>query len=475
MPNLMPHQLQMKEFIKNTAYCGVFLPPGMGKTVTTLTALYEAAPAGHILVIGPKDIVRSVWTDEIEKWGFPLQHKSLVIGPRGGKLNRKKRHERYESLFDETPTMYFINQDLIHDLVDFCAKKGGWPFRTIIIDESQGFKNPESRRYKAIKRINQATDRIIELTGTPTPNGLRDLWAQIDIISPYGNALGQTFSEYDARYFKPVSHVNNQPVKWKALPGAETTIHHVVEPIVRSADDGILDIPDILPINNVSIHLDPAEQEAYDTFKEDMVIEYTTTDDNGNVTIDAKNAAVLSGKLLQMASGTLYTGEKDQFIVTNTKKLEHLDYLLRNITDNVIIAYRFRAEKEMIIKEMKKRGHDILAFNASPDHIKRWNNGEIKAMLLQPASSRHGLNLQNGGHTLIWYTLPHSLEYYLQTNKRLHRIGQKEPMMIHHLLVRDTMDERMPSILDGKIDSQQALLDAVVLETKLTTIKEKEK
>lgn len=464
IPNLMPHQLQVKEFIKNTAYCGVFLPPGMGKTISTLTALYEAQPSGHILVIGPKNIVRSVWIDEIEKWKFPLKYKSLIVGPRGGKLSAKKRHERYGLVYEEPPTMYFINQELVPDLVEYCLNKGKWPFNNIIIDESQGFKNPASNRYKAIKKINTSTERIIELTGTPTPNGLRDLWSQIDIISPNGNALGNTFAQYDARYFTPVSHMNNRPIKWRMNKGADQEIHRIVEPIVRSADDSILDIPDILPINDVNIHLDTDEQEAYDTFKQKMVIKYSDTDDNNEIVINASNAAVLSGKLLQMASGTLYTGEKDEFVITNTKKLEYLDYLLRNIEDNVIIAYRFRAEKTIILEELKKRGHDVLAFDGSPKHIKMWNNKQVKNMLLQPASAGHGLNIQQGGHTLVWYTLPHSLEHYAQTNKRLHRIGQKHPVMIHRLLIQNTMDERMPAVLSKKRNTQQALMEAVTLE-----------
>lgn len=482
MPDLLPHQIPVMDYIVQTPSCGIFLNIGGGKTVTTLSALARIRPSGHILVIAPIAIARSVWINEIEKFGFPLRTRSLLVNDNDKPLTRKKRLERYEEILTAPPTMYFINTELIHDLVEWMPIEKDadgnryrvWPFPTVIVEESQGFKNPTSRRFLSLASVRPAVVRMIELTGSPTPQGLLDLWSQVYLLDG-GLALGEKFTDYRAKYFEPkkrrdgsVQMVNGRPVSWTLLPGAEEAIHARVKHLVLSATNTSVHIPRN-PDQIVEVVLPKHVLQTYRAFRRDLVIELASFDPNrpGKFYITAENAAILRGKLLQFASGTLYTGDdhtKDVSVIHN-EKLALLEHIVANNGGNpVLVAYRYKCDQPRIIEHLTKAGFRTEFFDGSRDMVRRWNDRQIPVMLLQPASTSHGINLQEGGSDLVWYSLPDSLEQYQQTIGRLHRIGQQEPVQVYKLLTRDTLDDAQPGLLSRKEITQDALLEAVRVE-----------
>lgn len=599
MPNITLHDYQevVADFATNHPHCGLFLPMGAGKTMTTLEVLNRVMPSGNILVVAPLNIVRSTWLDEIEKWGFNVRTRSLITNPTGGQLSRERRLARYAEAVPGAPTMYFINQELIHDLVeymenrfdaritralyDFVASRVDeevaskmrrafgprddvdvpadlvsflvsvredvrpaeekyfaavdelaemhdllavdhrdapdaktlrkaelavprtekslarrvrmaqgidqalldeivdfprtwgrankvkmhpfvWPFQTVIVDESQGFKNPGSRRFRALKKVRSAIFRLIELSGTPTPQGLLDLWSQVFLLDQ-GLALGKTMTEYKNRWFFPTRYVDNRPVAWEPKDGAKEEIYERIKHLVMSVENTDLHMPDVT-IDDVFVHLDPDEMKAYKEFADTAVLEVVGADGT-EADITADNAAVLSAKLTQFASGTMYTDPaKYEYANIHSKKIEMTDYILRNTPSPTIVAYRFVSDKIRLEMELRALGHDVHVFDGSRQMVHDWNAGKIGVLLLQPASAGHGLNLQDGGHTLIWYTLPVSLEHYLQANARIARQGQTHPVMIHRLLTKGTYDTRLPGMLSKKKIELDDLIEAVKQE-----------
>lgn len=472
MPPLMPHQQVVVDFMVQNPKCGVFLTMGGGKSLCTLTALARVRPTGHILVVAPINIARSTWVDEIEKWGFPLRAKSLIVDERDKKLSRKARLELYRTFWTDPPTMYFINVDLIADLIKNMPtqKMNGqetimWPFQTVIIDESQTLKSPSGVRFKALTQIAPATVRFIELTGTPTPNGLEDLWSQMYLLDG-GLALGHTITAFRERFFVPDLVVNNQVRRWKPRLGAEEEIYALVRHKVMSAQNTSIPLPEV-SIDDISVVLDADTLDAYRDFTKELVLDLASPDpaNPGTITITADNAAILYGKQLQFASGTMYTDEERNYAVIHEEKLAMADYLIRNNGGSpVIVAYKYKSDRAQLLSYLGAAGHDVRAFDGSREMIAQWNAGRVPVMLLQPASAGHGLNLQQGGHTLIWYTLPDSLEHYLQTNARLARMGQQNPVQIWRLITKGTRDAKMPEMLKRKWLVQQGLLDAVQVE-----------
>lgn len=474
MPVLMDHQEPVKDFIVDHPKCGIYLAMGGGKTLSVLTSLATIRPSGHILLVAPINIARSTWIDEIEKWNFPLRTRSLIVNEKDKKLTKAKRLERYQEALTAPPTMYFINQELIHDLIDNMpvVKENGqktliWPFPTVIVDESQGVKSPSSRRFKSLKTVSPAILRMIQLTGTPTPQSLLDLWSQVFLLDE-GRALGQTFTAFKDTYFKPTMHVNNRPVKWEPLPGAKEEIYARVKHLVMSGENTNIPLPQE-NIDQIAVRMPLDLMDAYKAFKKEMVLDLIEPDPlkPGTITITADNAAILHSKLIQFASGTMYTGENHakDYAVIHQEKLEMTDYLIRNNGGSpVIVAYKFQSDREELKRYMAEQGHAAEVFDGSRDMTKRWNAGQIPVLLLQPASAAHGVNLQHGGHTLIWYTLPDSLEHYQQTNARLTRIGQKNSVQIYELITKGTRDERLPQSLARKAGVQNDFLDAMRLD-----------
>jgi len=469
MPELLEHQEIVKSFIIGQPHAGVFLGVGGGKTLTVLIALATIRPAGHILVVAPINIARSTWINEIEKWGIPLRTKSLIVNDNDKKLSRAKRLEAYAEAFAAPPTMYFINQDLVKDLVENMPttrvngkEQFQWPFPTVIIDESQGFKDPSANRFKAMKQARPAIIRLIELTGTPTPNGLLDLWAQVYLLDQ-GLALGTSFSAYKAKYFIVTRYANNRPIAWELKYGAAEEIYARVQHLVMSTENTAVSMPDV-SIEDVNVTLDKSLMDAYKKFKKELVLDLVAENPGQPVhTIVALNQAVLTNKLVQFASGTLYIDDKKNYRVLHDNKIQMADYLIRNTPGSVLIAHMFRSDRAELLSKLAALGHDVQAFDGSRSMLQEWNEGKIGVLLIHPASAGHGLNFQDGGNTLIWYTLPYSLEHYIQTNGRLARMGQKFPVTIHRLITKGTHDARLPVSLARKARTMTNLLDAVAI------------
>jgi SNF2 family DNA or RNA helicase len=381
-------------------------------------------------------------------------------------------------LIDQLPTRQINGQDTLL-----------WPFQTVIIDESQGFKSHSSKRFKALQKVRPAIARLIELTGTPAPNGLHDLWSQIYLLDQ-GQALGENITTFRNRWFIPkMVPGTNTPASWVPTPVAEKEIHAAIGHLVMSAQNTNLSLPGGKPlINDVNVTLPPDLLAAYKEFRRELVLDIVQTykDEDGNITqsveaIVAENQAVLTSKLMQFASGTLYTSDPDdprtkgRYELIHDKKLEMAEYLVRNNGgEPVLIAYHFKSDLEQLLLRFKKAKIDAQAFDGSRDMVRRWNAKKIPVMLLHPAAAGHGLNLQHGGSTLIWYTLPFSLEHYIQTNGRLFRTGQTQPVTIHRLMTKDTQDERMPGVLLLKQRVQDDLIDAVSAEVQLIAALEQE-
>lgn len=476
---LMPHQVTMKDFIVTHPFCGIWLDIGGAKSLTTLAALEEIRPTGHILIIAPLAIARESWIDEIRKWGFPIRTRSLVVDEQDRRLSAAARKAIYEEFFTAPPTMYFLNQNLVDDLIDWLPKKnyGGWvipvwPFPTVVIDEAHEFKNPMSVRFAAVKKVRNQIVRLIELTGSPSPQSLMDVWSQVYLLDE-GLALGADFLEFREKYFEPTRFRNGEPTQWELRPGAEAEIHQRIKHLVISTENTSLPMPAMAPPEEVPVALDEDTLQAYRDFRRDQVIELATPHPNNPDTmiITADNAAILHGKLLQYASGSLYTGDnhdKDyaQIHEAKLRALGQIAEQARAAGDNLLVPYRYRSDKTVIPAYlMEHHGIPVEIYDGTAAMKKRWNDREIPVMLLQPASYGRGINLQQGGHEIVWYSMPDSLEQWDQTIGRLRRIGQPHPFVrVRYLVTQDTIDTRQILRLERKAATQDALLEAVRAE-----------
>lgn len=438
-----PHNYQeyARNFIEQNDISALILDMGLGKTVITLTAIRNLIIKGKIskvLVIGPIRVCLSTWPDEIAKWDHlhDLTYQ-IAIG------TEKQRKEALKKEAD----IYIINRENVEWLVN----KSGIPinFDMIVIDELSSFKSYSAKRFKAILKIRPYVKRIVGLTGTPSPNGLMDLWAEYRILD-FGERLGRYITRYRTEYFRPDKCNGMIVYSYKPLPGAEEKIYNKIQDITISmkAKD-YLDMPEKL-INKVVVKLDDEERKIYDILRDDMIVGLSDTEE-----IDAANAASLCGKLLQMANGAVYDSEK-QVVRIHEKKLDALEDLIEQANGKpVLVAYWYKHDKERILSRIKAR--EILI----ETDIRDWNQGRIDVALIHPASAGHGLNLQTGGSTLIWFGLTWSLELYEQTNARLWRQGQKETVIIHHIITEDTIDEEVLEALERKDKTQKALINAV--------------
>ena len=464
-PILKDYQRFAQKWLVDHPYCGLFMQVGTGKTLVVLDSLFKLNPKHHVLVIAPKNIARSTWVDEIKKWQLPLRNKSLLVDERGRDIPPAKRHQMYADTVSEPPTVYFINREKIPDLVDNLPILNGkrvWPFSIVVIDESQGFKNYASLRFKKLKEVRPVCDRVILLTGTPVPRDLMDLWSQIYLLDE-GARLGKNITAYRNRWFVPGIIVDNHPVDWQPIPGAREQIYNAIGDIVISMSNKELNLPS-LNIHDLCYHMVQKERDQY----RELMKQYVLTLSDGTV-IEASNSGVLYNKLAQMASGAIYkpldpnvpARGKREFERIHEGKLELAAYIIDNTDDNVIIAYHYESDKEMLMEYFTKRGCPPVVLDGKPETIRAWNEKKIPIMLLQPASCGHGLNIQYGGHTLIWYTLTPTLEEYEQTIGRLHRTGQTEPVDVWRLLTSNTVDVRTTRILETKDETQSSLMQAV--------------
>ena len=480
---LHDYQEQVKSFMAQNPHCGIFLDVGMGKTLITLSLLDDLYKSGqlnhHVLVIAPKNIARTTWIDEIKKWGFSMPYQSLIINDKEKQLSKKKREERYIESLSAPPTMYFINRDLIASMVDFFIDRNvgrngqykfpqGWRFGTIIVDEYQSFKSYNSERFLALKYLEQhgLIHSLIGLTGTPTPKGLEDLWAEMFLLDR-GARLGPNITAYRRTYFREGIIVNGYPVTYIPHPWAEGAIYDKIKDIVISMKNTHLNLPECT-FNKLYVHMTPDEMELYKTMMKTQVLHL-----DEDTTVKACSAGVLSSKLSQMASGALYLPKDEtepqpkngvpEYAIIHNHKVEQLEYIVNNTDSPVLVAYHFKSDKDMILKYFAKQKDTkpIVEFDGTPKMVHDWNARKIPAMLLQPASAGFGLNLQEGGHTLVWYTIPWSLEEYIQTNGRIHRQGQTEPVIIHLLMTEHTIDNRILRNVLEKDAAENRLLDAV--------------
>jgi len=439
-----PHEYQTHctQFILENTSAGLFLDMGLGKSVITLTALvdllHDRFEVSKVLVIAPLRVAGTTWLDEVRKWDH-LQN--LTISKVLGSVK-----ERTMALYKKAD-IYTINRENVPWLVDFY--KNDWPFDMVIIDELSSFKSPSAKRFKALKKVRHKIKRIVGLTGTPAPNGLLDIWSQIYLLDG-GERLGRTFSGYRGRYFHPQKYINGGiPTDYALNDDAEDKIYDRISDICISMKAlEYLKMPEII-FNKIEVALSEKEMSLYRKLERDLLLPLEESD------VDAANAAVLSNKLLQMSGGAVYDEYGDVQHI-HDRKLEALEDLIEAANGKpVLIYYGFRHEKDRI-----KKRFEAEEINTSGD-IAKWNKGEMAIALCHPASAGHGLNLQSGGCTIIWFGVTWSLELYQQANARLWRQGQKQTVIINHILTRQTIDERVMLALDNKDTGQKALIEAV--------------
>ncbi len=438
-----PHEYQSyaTEFILSHPISAVFLEMGLGKSVITLSAIFDLCLDSFlvckVLVIAPLRVARDTWPAEINKWDHlkGLSY-SVAVGTEKERIDALKKQS----------TLYIINREN----VDWLVHKSGIPFHfdMVVIDELSSFKSYGAKRFRSLLKVRPSVKRIVGLTGTPSSNGLMDLWAEFRILD-LGQRLGRYISHYRNTYFKPDKRNAQIIFSYKPLPGAEDEIYKQISDItisMKSTD--YLKMPEYVS-NEVFVTLSDKEWKVYSDFKEDMVANL------GDEDIDAVNAAVLSGKLLQMANGAVYDSENKAHII-HDKKLDALEDLIEGANGKpVLVAYWFKHDLERI-----KNRFPVRQIKTSKD-IEDWNNGSIPIAVIHPASAGHGLNLQSGGSTLIWFGLTWSLELYQQTNARLYRQGQNETVVIHHIIAKDTIDEDVILALTRKEKTQASLINAV--------------
>ena len=441
-----PHEYQRyaAQFILNHPVSAIFLDCGLGKTVITLTAIEELMhdrfDVRKVLVIAPLRVARDTWPAEIRKWEH-LRQLTFAVAVGSEK-------ERMLAFWQQA-SIYIINRENVEWLIE----KSGLPFDfdMVVIDELSSFKSYQAKRFRSLMKMRPLVRRIVGLTGTPSSNGLMDLWTEFKLLD-MGQRLGRFITHYRSAYFEPDKRNQQMVFSYRPRPGAEQEIYRLLSDItisMRSAD--YLKLPECV-MNKVEVRLSEKERQAYDRLRKDMFLDLDGRE------IDAVSAAALSNKLLQMANGAVYTNGHD-VVKLHDRKLDALEDLLESANGRpVLVAYWFQHDLQRIRKRFKVR-----EIKESRD-IRDWNAGRISVGVIHPASAGHGLNLQAGGSTLIWFGLTWSLELYQQTNARLWRQGQKDTVVIHHILAKGTMDETVMKALEKKDKTQSALLDAVKAE-----------
>lgn len=442
----VPHDYQSYciEYIRTHPVAALFLDMGLGKTVITLTALrsliYDEPAVSKVLVIAPLRVARCTWPDEVRKWDHL---RDLSISVIVGDARTREKALRTKAL------IYVVNRENVKWLIDYYIDK--WDFDCVVVDELSSFKNPSSQRFRALRKVRPLVRRWIGLTGTPTSNGLMDLWAEMYVLDG-GARLGRFIGRYRESFFTPQSMNPSTHIvySYRLRPGAEEQIYRRISDVtisMRALD--YLHMPECISVTHL-VELSPDEQLAYDEMRKEMVISLEGKD------VDAATAAVLSGKLLQMANGAVYT-EDHEIVYIHDHKLDMLDDLIEAANgQSVLLVYWYRHDFHRI----RSRHPEAVELRSDED-IREWNLGHIPVALIHPASAGHGLNLQKGGHIIIWYGLTWSLEMYQQTNARLWRQGQTQTVTIHHIVTEDTVDEDVMEAIEMKDVSQRRLLAAV--------------
>lgn len=421
------------------------------KTVITLSAIrdlmLDTCEVSKALVIAPLRVARDTWPAEAGKWDHLEDiDVSVIVGDKKTRI----------AALNHPAMVYVINRENVKFLVEYYEKNGlRWDFDAVIIDEISSFKNHESQRFKWLRKVRPFVKRMIGLTGTPTSNGLMDLWAEIGILDG-GERLGRFIGRYREAYFKAGSMNPQTGVVFQYVPrpGAEEQIYGKIADITISMKAmDYLHMPDCVPARHY-VEMDKKERKLYDMLRKDLIIPLKDAD------IDAANAASLTGKLLQMANGAVYD-ENSAVREIHQRKLEKLEDLIEAANgQSVLVAYWFKHDRQRIMEHLSSMGYKPRDIKESKD-IRDWNGGNIQVALIHPASAGHGLNIQSGGHILIWFGLTWSLELYQQTNARLWRQGQTDVVTIHHIICKDTVDEDVMAALEQKDITQEKLIAAV--------------
>jgi len=444
-----PHNYQTyaTRYIEEHPISAVLLDMGLGKTSITLTALnnllFDSFEAHRILVIAPLRVARDTWIAEADKWDH-LQNLicSVAVGTEA---------ERRAALM-KPADIYIINRENVQWLIE--DSKLPFNYDTVVVDELSSFKNYQAKRFRALMKVRPKVKRIIGLTGTPSSNGLMDLWAEFRLLD-MGARLGRFISHYRLEYFQPDKRNGQVIFNYKPLPGAEQRIYNKIADItisMRSTD--LLKMPELVS-SEYTVRLSDEERKRYDSLKQDLVLQLQDSE------ITAANAAALTGKLCQMANGAIYTDDGGT-VNLHDRKLDALEDIIEAAGGKpLLVAYWFKHDLARITERLNKL-HVPFSKLDSPESIKRWNDGELPVALIHPASAGHGLNLQNGGSCIVWFGLTWSLELYQQTNARLWRQGQSaETVVVQHIVTKGTIDERILKVLSKKDSTQAALIDAV--------------
>ena len=456
-----PHSYQSyaTDFILSHPIAAILLQMGLGKSVITLTAMQELFRRGEIrkaLVIAPLRVARDTWPEELRKWDHL---KGLTYSVAVGTSDERRK------ALALSPQITLINRENVPWLTEHLGKR--FDYDMVVIDELSSFKNWEAKRFRALMRVRPQVKRIVGLTGTPSPNGYMDLFAEYRVLD-LGERLGRFIGRYREAYFTPDRWGNGQVYSWKLRPGAEEAIFRKISDItvsMKSVDH--LKMPECV-MNNVTVRMDEHERKLYETLKEELILmvqkdvraekkDVIPSEAEGSLIIDAKTASVLSNKLSQMANGAVYS-ENGMVARIHDRKLDALEDLIEAANGNpLLVAYWYQHD----IDRIRQRFPEVRVLKKSAD-LQDWNAGRIPVAAIHPASAGHGLNLQAGGSTLVWFGLTWSLELYLQTNARLWRQGQKaETVVIHHLVTENTIDERILQALENKDRSQECLMNAV--------------
>lgn len=451
----IPHEYQRyaTEKIIELPACGLFLEMGLGKTISTLTAvnelIYDRFEVSRVLVIAPKRVAEDTWTGEALKWNH-VQH--LTFSKVLGSVAQREAALRAEA------DIYLINRENVTWLVEYLKKR--WFFDMIVVDELSSFKSNQAKRFKSLKSVRPLAVRFVGLTGTPAPNGLMDLWPEVYLLDK-GLRLGKTITGFRDRYFYPGKRNGYTVFSWEPKPGAEEAIHRSISDICISmkAED-YLQLPDKV-VNDVRIRLDEREMKKYRELEKEKLMDLDGTQ------ITALSAAAVWGKLLQLANGAAYS-ENGTVMAFHDRKLDALEEIIDSACGHpVLVFYNFRHDYDRLMERFGKLKPRALK---SSEDIRAWNLGEVPVMFVQPASAGHGINIQAGGHIIVWFGLNPSLELYQQANARLHRQGQKEAVVIHRLIVEGTVDEDVVKKLEVKDERQESLIEAV--KAKIERIKE---
>lgn len=442
-----PYQRYAVERIIQDPAIGLFQDMGLGKTVETLTAIndlrYNRWQVSRVLIVAPKKVAEATWQNEAQHWDH-LKHLCIV-----SVLGTAK--QRIKALY--TPgDIWTINRENIPWLVDYYQQD--WPFDMVVLDESSSFKNPQAKRFKKLKLVRSRVSRIVELTGTPAPNGLEDLFAQVYLLDG-GERLGRTMTSYREQFFtQDYAHPGQQYRTYSPQDHADSRIQDAISDICISmkAED-YLTLPDYIE-DIVPVVLDPPAKKAYGKLERDMLLEIDED------TITAGSAAVLTNKLLQLCNGAVYDADRRVTEIHRCKIEAFLEVIEQLHGEHALVFYNFQHDRDRILEALAGSKLRVRVYKG-PDDETAWNAGEVDVLLAHPASCAYGLNLQKGGHHIIWFGLTWSLEQYQQANKRLHRQGQQHPVIAHHLVVQESVDVDVMAALQAKGDTQECLMQAL--------------